>query len=122
MLDLFHAKIEKIVIDGGGIIDDFFYCPHHPDSGFIGEVSELKISCKCRKPEVGLIKQACERYPIDLNNSWMIGDTWRDAKLAKNVGINYINITSKNDFSNDFYCASTLMEAANIILDSTEQS
>jgi histidinol-phosphate phosphatase family protein len=118
MLDLFHAKIEKIVSDGGGTIDDFFYCPHHPDSGFIGEITELKISCNCRKPEVGLIQQACERYPIDFNNSWMIGDTWRDAELASNVGINFISINSKNNFSNEFYSVSNLTEAANIIQDS----
>jgi histidinol-phosphate phosphatase family protein len=122
MLDLFHAKIEKIVRDGGGTIDDFFYCPHHPDSGFIGEITELKISCNCRKPEVGLIQQACERYPIDLSNSWMIGDTWRDAELASNIGINFISVNSKNDFSNNFYSVSNLTEASNIIKDSIKMS
>jgi mannose-1-phosphate guanylyltransferase/phosphomannomutase len=118
MLDLFHAKIEKIVSDSGGTIDDFFYCPHHPDSGFIEEITELKISCNCRKPEVGLIQQACERYPIDLNNSWMIGDTWRDAELASNIGINFIKINSKNDISSSFYSVNNLTEAAKIIEDS----
>jgi len=122
MLDSFHAKIEKIVIDGGGVIDDFFFCPHHPDAGFIGEIADLKIPCKCRKPEVGLIQQACDRYPIDLDNSWMIGDTWRDAELARNVGIKFIKIDTNDDMSSEFITVKTLMGAANIILESVELS
>lgn len=122
MLDSFHAKIEKIVMDGGGVIDDFFFCPHHPDAGFIGEITDLKIPCNCRKPEVGLIQQACNRFPIDLNHSWMIGDTWRDAELAKNVGINFIKIDSNDDLSSEFITVKTLMAAANIFLESVKHS
>ena len=120
MLDNFHAKIEHIVFDGGGIIDDFFFCPHHPDSGFIGERTDLKISCDCRKPKIGLVKQACERFPIDLNNSWMVGDTWRDSELAKNVGINFIRIAHDNSSDCNENHAKSLTEVAMIILESTK--
>ena len=82
----------------------------------------LKIACKCRKPEVGLIQQACDRFPIDLNLSWMIGDTWRDAELAKNVGINFIKIDSNEDLSSEFITVKTLRAAADIILESVEHS
>ena len=30
-------------------VDAIYYCPHHPDKGFDGEVKELKIVCECRK-------------------------------------------------------------------------
>lgn len=96
MLEKFHAKIEKNVSEKGGIIDDFFYCPHHPSKGFKGEISNLKVVCKCRKPEVGLILEACKKYPIDMANSWMIGDTWRDFELANHSGLKFIHIVSEN--------------------------
>jgi len=120
MLDKFHAKIESIIFDGGGIIDDFFFCPHHPDAGFIGELADLKISCKCRKPEIGLVEQACARYPINLKNSWMIGDTWRDCELAKNVGMNFIGIASHDSDEINSNYVKTLSEAARIILESAK--
>lgn len=119
-LDEFHARIENIVLNGGGIIDDFFFCPHHPDAGFVGEVVHLKIPCKCRKPETGLIEQACERYPIDLRDSWMVGDTWRDSELAKNVGINFIEIVTNGSYGIDSNQVGSLTEAASIILESTK--
>ena len=73
-------------------LDDFFYCPHHPDSGFPNEVREFKISCKCRKPEAGLIEKASAIYPIDIEKSWMIGDSWRDIELARRLGLRSIQI------------------------------
>jgi histidinol-phosphate phosphatase family protein len=118
MLESFHAKIEKIVIENGGIIDDFYYCPHHPESGFKGEISNLKIICKCRKPETGLIDKALHRYPIDMKNSWMIGDTWRDSELAKNTGLKFIGINLNEEVSKDTINVKTLTDAATIILES----
>ena len=116
MLDSFHAEIERIVIEGGGIIDDFFYCPHHPDSGFQGEILNLKINCGCRKPEIGMILEACKRYPIDLRNSWMIGDTWRDAELAKRAGIKFIKINPNESETEENQSVKSLSDAANLIL------
>jgi mannose-1-phosphate guanylyltransferase/phosphomannomutase len=117
MLDKFHAKIEENVSEKGGIIDDFFYCPHHPNKGFKGEISNLKIECKCRKPEVGLILEACEKYPIDMANSWMIGDTWRDFELANNSGLKFIQIIDNdlNETSLGGRVANNLVGALKII-------
>lgn len=58
MLDRIHAKLETELGRSGAFLDRLYYCPHHPDSGFPGEVAELKFACGCRKPEVGLIEQA----------------------------------------------------------------
>ena len=57
-------------------IKDVFFCPHLPSD-----------NCKCRKPKVGMIKQACSKYEIDLHNSWMIGDKISDMNLAINASI-----------------------------------
>jgi len=43
--------------------------------------------CKCRKPEPGLFFMAKGMYDIDLENSWMIGDSWKDIAAADKAGI-----------------------------------
>jgi len=70
-----HRQLRQVVERTGGRILDFFYCPHHPD--------EL---CACRKPEPGLIRQACARYDIDLPASVMVGDSAKDIECGRNAG------------------------------------
>ena len=62
----------------GITIEAVNYCPHHPD--FSGD-------CECRKPKIGMIKQAEEVLEIDYANSWLIGDKNSDIEAAKkNIG------------------------------------
>ena len=42
------SGLEKELWTCGAWIDDYFYCPHHPEKGFPGEVPELKVHCECR--------------------------------------------------------------------------
>ena len=49
-----HNKMETMLGKEGAYLDGIYYCPHHPDKGFDGEVKELKIVCECRKPKAGL--------------------------------------------------------------------
>ena len=85
-LDIIHQKMETLLGTEGAYIDAIYYCPHHPDKGFEGEISELKIDCECRKPKPGLIFRASIDYNIDLGISWMIGDDKRDIDCGKNAG------------------------------------
>ncbi len=89
-LDNIHMKMEKLLGNEGAYINDLFYCPHHPDKGFEGEIPELKFDCNCRKPKTGLIEMAAAKYNIDLQNSYYIGDTTTDIKLAENAGMNSV--------------------------------
>jgi histidinol-phosphate phosphatase family protein len=57
-------------------IDAFYYCPHKPDDG-----------CRCRKPSLGMIEQAAAEFPIDIANSWMIGDKKLDIETGFNAGM-----------------------------------
>ena len=57
-------------------VDAFYFCPHLPDEG-----------CRCRKPNLGMIEQACEDFPIDLSESWMIGDKVLDVDLGHHANI-----------------------------------
>ena len=56
---------------------DTFHCPHLPDSG-----------CNCRKPKPGMLLNAKNKYDIDMNQSWMIGDKETDITAAISSGIN----------------------------------
>jgi D-glycero-D-manno-heptose 1,7-bisphosphate phosphatase len=59
-------------------VDAVYYCPHHPDKGFDGEIPELKIDCNCRKPKPGMLLKAAEDFNIDLSQSYMVGDGEND--------------------------------------------
>ena len=86
-LENIHNRMYMLLGKEGAYLDGLYFCPHHPDSGFEGEVPELKIKCKCRKPEIGMIEQAVSDYNIDLTESWIIGDTTLDIQTGKNAGI-----------------------------------
>lgn len=81
-----HKKMDTLIGEQRAYFDDLFYCPHHPEIGFHGEIKELKIDCECRKPKSGMLIEAAEKYNINLSKSWMIGDRYADIKAGKNVG------------------------------------
>lgn len=122
-LEEIHKKLETELGKGGSYLDGLYYCPHHPHKGYEGEIPELKIECDCRKPKIGLLLKAKERFNIDLSSSWMIGDTKRDVQTGLNAGCRTIMITS-GDPNPDLYFASakpdyvvpSLKEAIDIIL------
>lgn len=63
-------------------IDDFYYCPHHPDE-----------HCPCRKPEPLLLLKARLKHRIRIRSSYVIGDKKSDMELAKKTGLKGILIT-----------------------------
>ncbi len=95
-LNEIHRKMETLLGLEGAYLDAIYYCPHHPDKGFEGEVSELKIQCACRKPEPGMILQAAQEFNIDLSKSWMIGDGENDIKAGKAAGCSTALISGEN--------------------------
>lgn len=89
-LDVIHMKMETELGKAGAYIDDIFFCPHHPHKGYDGEVEKLKVDCECRKPKIGMLLQAAEKYNINLSQSWYIGDTTTDVQTGKNAGMKTI--------------------------------
>ncbi|MBM3290475.1 MAG: HAD-IIIA family hydrolase, partial [Candidatus Hydrogenedentes bacterium] len=86
-LERIFAKIETVLGEEGAQLDRIYYCPHHPEQGFPGEVPELKIACECRKPKPGMLLRAARDLPIDLAQSCCIGDTQRDIVAAHRAGV-----------------------------------
>lgn len=81
-----HNKMETLLGEDGAYLDAIYFCPHHPDKGFNGERTEYKIDCNCRKPKAGLLFKAAEDYNIDLNKSWIVGDSESDVQCGINGG------------------------------------
>lgn len=95
-LDEIHNKMETLLGIDGAYIDSIYYCPHHPDKGFAGERLEYKCDCNCRKPKPGLIIQAMNDFNIDLEQSYMIGDSENDVLCGKNAGVKTCLIGNDN--------------------------
>ncbi len=89
-LRMIHNKMETELGRAGAFVDAIYVCPHHPDTGFPGEVAALKRACDCRKPGIALIEQASRAFNVDLATSWMVGDTTSDALAAKRAGVRSI--------------------------------
>lgn len=89
-----HARLESQLGAGGAFLDGLYYCPHHPDKGFPGEVPELKGHCNCRKPEPGLIDKACRDLGIGRQDSWMVGDTTSDVEAGRRAGLRTVLLRS----------------------------
>ena len=86
-LDAILGRLEALLAEQQGVLDRIYVCPHHPDSGFAGEVKALKIRCECRKPGALLFRRAMAELPIDRARSIAIGDSLRDIGAARAAGV-----------------------------------
>lgn len=86
-VEAIHRKMETLLGEKGAYLDDVRFCPHHPDKGYPGENPLYKIPCECRKPKTGMIDACVSQYNIDIENSWMVGDTTMDIQTGKNAGL-----------------------------------
>ena len=109
-----HNKLKTLLGEKGAFVDDIFYCPHHPDKGFEGEVPELKFDCECRKPKTGMIDEAVEKYNIDLSKSYMVGDSTMDLETARNAGVKSVLVDTGFAGNDGKYDRSCDIEAKNL--------
>ncbi|WP_055668137.1 D-glycero-alpha-D-manno-heptose-1,7-bisphosphate 7-phosphatase [Desnuesiella massiliensis] len=121
-----NDNMKELLAGEGAYLDDVFICPHHPDSGYLGENKQYKIKCNCRKPDIGMIEKAAQKYNLDLSKSYIIGDTTIDIQTGKNCGMKTVLLKTglagsdkKYDVCSD-YNAETLVQAVKIILEIDE--
>ena len=116
-MERIHNRMASLLGQRGAYLNDVVFCPHHPHSGFPGEVRELKIDCDCRKPTPGLLLALAEKYNIDLSASYMIGDDLRDVKAGRVAGCRTVYIgKEKSAVLAADHCAGSLSEAVELIL------
>jgi D-glycero-D-manno-heptose 1,7-bisphosphate phosphatase len=108
-----HNALDKNLIENKVFFKEYFYCYHHPD----GIVKEYSIKCKCRKPGTFFVDYAIDKYEINRDFSWLIGDRESDIQCGKNAKLKtiFINEHLKNEYSADF-SAENLEKAVNFII------
>ncbi len=74
-------------------IDSIMVCPH-----------DDYHNCECRKPKPGMLFKAANDFEIDLKNSFLIGDSWKDIEAGQRAGCKTIlvNAPYNQDVFSDF--------------------
>ena len=85
-------------------VDHYYICPHHPESGFPGEIEALKVECDCRKPRNGLASRIALDHGIDLSKSIMVGDTARDQGFAEKSNMGFVHVSTGCDLECPHVC------------------
>ena len=89
-----HKFMNKELQKKSAYIDDFFYSPYHPD-GISHDYDHLS---NLRKPDVGMLQLAFNKWSIDKDKSFMIGDSESDILCANRFGIKSYLFRSNNLF------------------------
>ena len=119
---MIHNRMDWLLGESGCYLDDLFFCPHHPDSGYPEELKEYKVLCQCRKPAIGMVEQAVAKYNLDLSQCWMIGNRGVDIQLAQNSGIKSILVQTgftsldEQQYMQPDFVATDLLEAVKHII------
>jgi D-glycero-D-manno-heptose 1,7-bisphosphate phosphatase len=82
-LELTIAEMISVMVQEACGVDEIRTCYHTDDDG-----------CPCRKPKPGMLLQAGDEHELQLSESFMIGDRWRDIDAGKAVGCKTIWIRS----------------------------
>jgi D-glycero-D-manno-heptose 1,7-bisphosphate phosphatase len=116
-----HAAIAERLAGAGAHVDGWYHCPHHPAA----LIDELRVDCRCRKPEPGMVLDAVRDLDLDPTRSWVIGDKWLDVQLGQRVGARGILVrtgwgrleeATRPEGQAVFAICDTLAEAAAVVL------
>jgi D-glycero-D-manno-heptose 1,7-bisphosphate phosphatase len=81
-LEALNERMRTGLAASGAHLDAIYYCLHHPQA----LVSELRETCRCRKPRPGLLLTAACDLQVDLATSYMVGDGMQDVEAALAAG------------------------------------
>jgi D-glycero-D-manno-heptose 1,7-bisphosphate phosphatase len=114
------AKIQSDLSGASVQLDDFYFCPHHPE----GQIEKYSVDCDCRKPKPGMIVRAASKHNIELSRSWMVGDILNDIEAGNRAGCRTILVDNGNEtewiyaeFRNPSKVVRSLSEAMEFILE-----
>ncbi len=90
VLKKIHARLEELLAHRDAKLDALLYCPYHKDS----KIPKYQYERGLRKPDIGMIKLACKKLPIDLSRSYVVGDKITDVEMAHRAGIKGVFVLS----------------------------
>ena len=82
-VELFHAEMDRQLAEIGAHIDEYVHSPYHPD----GVVPEFARDSECRKPSPGMILALMRNWPVDAEQSFLVGDKPSDLEAAAAAGL-----------------------------------
>jgi D-glycero-D-manno-heptose 1,7-bisphosphate phosphatase len=71
-LDEIHKKMRQMLQSIGAPLAGIYFCPHGPDD-----------TCDCRKPNLGLMRQASQELGFDMSEAIVIGDKDSDVEFGR---------------------------------------
>lgn len=89
-------------------IDEIYVCYHGMDT-----------ECECRKPKPGLLLSAAQKWGIQLSESFIIGDRWKDVEAGEQAGCSTVFIDygySEKSPSGPTACVKSFLEASEWII------
>lgn len=114
---LFRMKVERELAKVGAFIDDWVICPHHPESGHLGELSHLKVPCACRKPLSGMFEEMSRKHNIDLTTSIMVGDSDVDSISSRKVGVTFLRSSVNPQLPQAIHTSEALEKVVSLFVD-----
>ncbi|WP_411280859.1 D-glycero-alpha-D-manno-heptose-1,7-bisphosphate 7-phosphatase [Gemmatimonas sp.] len=111
-------RTTALLSTGGAALLATYHCPHW---------GPPKEPCACRKPGLGMYREAAAAHSLDLTHSAYIGDRWRDVQPALatgGIGILVPGIETpaadvedaRSALSERIFMADTILEAVSIAL------
>lgn len=85
-----HERLEQLLDEHGANLDGAYYCPYL--EGPEATVEPFRRKSDLRKPKPGMLLQASREMSIDLQRSWMIGDSPSDVEAGVRAGCRTIHI------------------------------
>lgn len=92
-LEQIHDEMRRQLSERGVELDAIYYCPYHPE----GSVEEYTRVSADRKPSPGMLLRASKDLQIDLQSSWMVGDSPRDIEAGQRAGCRTVRVRLKGD-------------------------
>jgi D,D-heptose 1,7-bisphosphate phosphatase len=120
-----NEKINCLLLPYNTKIDDFYFCPYHPDFDSVEK-------CTCRKPSPKMVFEAVQKFKIDLTKSYFIGDRESDILCGKNAGLKTILLETtlkkeqiielQNSQNSPNFISANFLDAVNFIVNNLDEN
>ena len=88
-LEKIHEQMSQALSRAGAKLDGIYYCPH-----------DYEPSCNCRKPAPGMLLEAAQAHGVDLQSSWVVGDSEIDIQAGKSAGCKTARVFTEHEKHN----------------------